>query len=208
MLKKLLILMLVFVVLFTALGFVLPTTWHVERSMVIAAEPAEIHAQIESLKGWPEWTAWTRERDASLAWEFEGPEAGVGAVMKWQGDPKIMGDGVLTVTRSDPAEGLDYDMSMMGGSALARGGLRYERVEEGTRVTWTDDGDMGLGPVAGWLTLLFSASVEEMVASDFTTGLENLKLRLEGPPAVEGAEGSEVDQAAAGAGGDPAGSGQ
>lgn len=163
----------VLVAVLVLIGFLLPQTYHVERSLIIRAKPEQIHAQVDNLKQWPEWTAWTVARFPDMKIRFEGPESGEGAIYYWEG--KQTGAGKLKLTASDPAKGVRYDLDFENGKYLSKGGLAYEATADGTRVTWSNDGDLGGNPINRWFGLM----MDRMMGPDFATGLKNLQSRLE-----------------------------
>jgi hypothetical protein len=56
------------------------------------------------------------------------------------------------------------------------GQLRLEPAGAGTRVTWTNEGDMGTNPVNRY----FGLFMDRLVGPDFEGGLKNLKTIVEG----------------------------
>ena len=56
------------------------------------------------------------------------------------------------------------------------GQLRLETAGAGTRVTWTNEGDMGANPVNRY----FGLFMDRLVGPDFEGGLKNLKVLVEG----------------------------
>ena len=58
MLKKILIALLVLAALIVMIGFFLPATVHVERSITIDAPPATVFALANSFRGFNEWSPW------------------------------------------------------------------------------------------------------------------------------------------------------
>lgn len=177
--KKLFLGILVVLGLVVVAGYFLPKDWHIERSIVMAAEPAAIYAQVADLETWPQWTAWNKQLDPAGNWEYSGAESGVGARTDWSG-PKL-GSGNLTITAADPRSGIAYDLQFED-YPMARGGLRFEEDAGGTKVTWTGDGQGGggaLGFVSGWMASL--GLIQKMIAKDFETGLAGLKARVEAP---------------------------
>lgn len=150
-------------------GFFLPTRWSVSRSVVIEAAPAEIHPHVENFRQWQAWVNWDAASDPSLKIEYEGPESGVGAVYRWQGQK--MGRGELTITESNPEKGVWLDEKIESDTRNARGSITYEVVPEGTRVTWLDEGETGGKPVAGY----FIPLMNQILGDHFEEGLRRLK---------------------------------
>ena len=160
-------------VLVGAMIFVSPE-WEVSRSRVVQAPNTRVHATVADLHGWPDWTAWKREGDPEATWSFEGAPAGAGAVMRWNG-PRF-GQGRLTLVRADPATGVEYEMVMESNEDMTiEGTIRYEPVEGGTRVTWTDRGSLGWNPILR----LFKPIATGTLGGMLEQGLEGLAERVE-----------------------------
>lgn len=160
------------VLLLVVVGLLLPREWHVEQSIVIDAPPETVHPYVENFRNWPDWAGWNDALDPTLRREYEGPESGVGAVQRWQGEK--MGRGELTITKSDPQAGVWYDGKIETDEVNAHGSITYEPAAEGTRVIWTDTGQ--LPPIIGGY---FAGFVETALADHFQTGLERLKTLAE-----------------------------
>lgn len=154
-------------------GLWLPREIRVSRSIDIAADRAAVHRYTGDLDRWDSWTPWTTREDATLKRSFEGKTDAVGGKMAWTGE--VLGDGWLRLTATSPDAGVEYEMSLQGGQFPARGEIRYEPIDAGTRVTWTDTTDLGSNPLAHW----FGPMIENYVGSDFADGLARLKTRAE-----------------------------
>jgi hypothetical protein len=167
----------IFVVLFIAVvvgvGFFLPAEWSVERSQIIEASPASIHPYVNDLCRWPEWVPWNTDRDATLDVTYAEQTVGVGAKHMWTSDES--GDGELTITASDPARGIEFAQVMDDGQFSAVGEIAYEALEGGTRVRWTDRGEMGWNPLHRWMGLI----LQKLMGDDFEQGLARLKDAVE-----------------------------
>jgi hypothetical protein len=157
-----------------AVSQLLPSTYHVERSVMIQAKPEAIHPWINDLKKWPEWSAWTTAKDPTLVYAYQGPEAGAGAVSKWEG--KQMGQGEMTLTESDPQKGAKFDLSFDQGKYRSRGFFTFEPAGNATKVIWGFDGDVSRNPMDRYFSLL----MDKMTGPDFEEGLRNLKQKVEG----------------------------
>jgi hypothetical protein len=182
MLKNVLIVLVLILLALTVLGFVASNTIRVERGINIQAEPAVVHAQLVDLKTWPEWSAWTQERDPSATWEFTGADSGVGAVWSWNGTKDGLGVGRLEITRSDPQTGIAYDLVFDGDGMQAPGEINLAGANGQTHVTWVYQGELGPKPMGGLLKLFMGGMIGDMIGGDFMTGLEGLKQRVEGTP--------------------------
>ena len=174
--KKVLIGLATLVVLIVVIGLFLPSTYAVEERLEIKASPDEIHALVSDLDRWDDWTPW-READPTVVITNGAITAGVGASQTWSSDE---GDGELTITESDPAKGIAYEMVFIMGEtrAPASCAMTYEVDGENTTVVWTMEGDMGdaMPPVvSGYMTLMMSGAIGDM----FQTGLQKLKTVVE-----------------------------
>lgn len=177
-----------------AIGACAPTTWAVERSLLIEAPRHEVHAVLTDLESWPEWTPWSRELDPDAAWTFAGTRGAPGASMTWRGDPRTLGDGALTLASADPETGLSYDLVLKEGRARTEGGFRYDATPEGTRVTWWDRGDFGRRPLGGLFGFFAADLIEERVGEDFERGLRQLAQRLAGAESAPSTPIPETDR--------------
>ncbi len=171
-LKKVVFAILLLPILLIVVSFFLPSRYHVERSVVVTAKPESIFPLLNELRQWPEWTAWTTNREPSLVYSQSGPASGVGAVQSWTA---ASGNGTIKLTSSDPAKGVGYELNFNDGRFVATGRIEMLVVKTGTQVTWTTEGDLGANPVGRYLGLL----MDRMMGVDFEVGLANLKSRFE-----------------------------
>lgn len=178
MLKTVLIAVVLLLVALTGAGFVASNRIHVERATDIDAEPAEVVAVLSDLRTWPEWSAWTKERDPSATWEFTGPERGVGATWSWKGADDGLGTGHLTITRSDPT-GVAYDLVFDENGLEAPGEVQLSILNGRTRALWVYEGDLGPKPVGGLVKLVLAGTISKAIGEDFEKSLAGLKKRVE-----------------------------
>lgn len=171
-LKRILMGVLVFVVLFLAIGFALPSKFRVERSTEISATPADVYARIASPKAWAAWTVWN-QRDPSMKIDYSGPESGVNAAWKWQS--KTEGNGEMTFTAAEPGKRLTYKLFFADFGMESTGDLVLAPSATGTRITWSNAGDMGSNPINRYFGLM----MDKMVGPDFEAGLARLKAQSE-----------------------------
>src|SRR6266404_5298805 len=135
-LKKILLSLLALIALLLVIAVFLPSKYHVQRRIVIQAKPDAIFPWLNDPRKWQDWTAWTKERDPTLTFSYEGPPEGSGAISKWDG--KKTGSGMMTITESDPRTGVKYDLSFEHGKYKSVGGLTFETEGAATYVIWSD----------------------------------------------------------------------
>jgi uncharacterized protein YndB with AHSA1/START domain len=153
-------------------GMLLSPTFKVTRSVSVSAPPEKVYALVADPRLWKKWSVWN-QRDPAMAITYTGPESGVGAAWAWQS--KSQGDGKMTFTAAEPGTRVAYDLYFPDFGTTPQGDLRFVAEGQGTRVTWTMDGNMGSNILFRWMTLF----VDGMVGKDFEGGLANLKALAE-----------------------------
>lgn len=174
-LKKVVFAILVLPILIIVAAFFLPSRYKVERSIVIQAKPEILFPLLNDLRRWPEWTAWTSNREPSLVYTYPGTTTtGVGALQTWTAQS---GNGSIKLTAADPAQGVSYELNFNEGRFISTGRLQFIPADQGTRLLWTNEGDLGGNPVGRYLGLL----MDKWMGADFEIGLRNLKAKVENP---------------------------
>ena len=170
--KTAVVILIILVVTISVIGLFLPARYSVERSVVIDAEPGEIHEYVGNLERWGEWAPW-KEEDPSIVVTLGEKTSGVGASQSWVGES---GPGAVTITASSPDIGIEYDLLFDGGTYECKSLMRYDRLPDGgTKVTWAMSGDMGKSLASGYFALLMDTMIGDM----FEKGLSNLKNTVE-----------------------------
>ena len=173
MARALFITLAVLVAGFLAFAATKPDTFHVQRSTVIQAPQAKVHALIDDLDRWQSWSPWEK-KDPAMKRVRSGPRSGVGAVYAW--DSKEVGTGRMEIVESTPSAvriKLDFAAPIEAHN-IAEFVLRPEG--DATRVTWTMRGpNTYIGKV---MQTVFD--MDQMVGRDFEAGLASLKSLTEG----------------------------
>ncbi len=145
-----------------------------ERSGVIAASPEDIYPYLFDLRKGAEWSPYEKA-DPTMKKTFSGPEAQVGSVLEFDSD-KGAGAGRLEVLKAVPNELVEIKLTMTK-PIRADNVVEYRLTPEadGTRFTWSMAGDGGF---IGKLMNVF-IDCEEMVAGQFSEGIDNLKALIE-----------------------------
>lgn len=157
-----------------AVGFFLPATFEVTRSVVIDAPEARIYDDIVDPRVWKKWSVWTR-RDPQMDITYAGPPFGQGA--KWSWKSKSEGSGNMEFTRVEPNKRVEYALFFPDYNMRSAGEFRLEPDGKAVRVTWTNRGDVGSNPLKHYLAV----SMDRIVGPDFEAGLANLKTLAETP---------------------------
>jgi len=151
-----------------------PDVFTMSRSAKFVAPPEKIFPHVNDLHLWEGWSPWAK-LDPNSKSSFEGPAAGTGAVMKWEGNSRI-GVGKMTITDSQPSNvvrfRLDFEKPMKSTQTAE---FSFLPEDGGTLVTWSMSGkNSTMGRVMG----LFM-NCEKMIAGQFDKGLANLKTVVE-----------------------------
>ena len=162
------------VLLLVAGGFFVPSTFRVERSVVVNAPAKKIYDLVVEPRQWARWSAWN-QRDPNMKVTYKGPPFGMGA--KWEWVSKTEGSGSMEFTRVEPDRTVEYALSFPEYNMRSTGAIALEPAGNATRVTWSNAGDLGANPLKHYLSL----TMDRMVGPDFEAGLANLKAIAEKP---------------------------
>jgi len=178
-LKRILIALLTVVVIGVIVGFLLPRSRHVERSISIAAPPCVVFAKVNSLKAFNDWSPFVAV-EPDLTFTFEGPDFGVGARMAWTSEPPADETGSQEIVASTPYQSVKIDLDL-GDQGTAQTAYLLDREGDGTRLTWTFDTDYGLDLRGRY----FGLFLDRMLGALYNQGLINLKRIAEDLPKVD-----------------------
>lgn len=185
------VLMAVGVLVFVVYGYTLPTRWVVERSALIAAQPADLHPLVERPEAWKSWAMGEMGKQPDLQITTFGPEAGPGAGYRWDSS---VSHGQMTLTASDPARGVAYEMVMEANDTPAAGTIAYAPEGAGTRVTWHDEGEFSK-PFGGYMV----GVMEQQLGAHLETALGALAAQAEQAAATRQATEAAASEAQPGA---------
>ena len=167
--KRILLVLVVLVVALVAIAYALPSHYRVSRSIVVDAPASKIYPLVAETRAWKRWSVWN-QRDPAMTVVYAGPPSGAGA--QWTWDSKTEGKGEMTLTAVEVDRKIDYRLFFPDFGSTATGAIVFEATSPtSTRVTWTNEGDLGNNPMMRWMGL----AMDRMVGNDFAAGLANLK---------------------------------
>lgn len=155
-------------------GYFLPSTFDVRRSTVISAPPDKVYDLVADPRNWKKWSVWNR-RDPDMDVSYSGPPFGQGA--RWSWKSKSEGSGTMTFTRVEPDRRVEYSLTLADLGLKSGGAFAFEKTPAGTRVIWSNAGDVGTNALKHYLAV----AMDRMVGPDFEQGLANLKAIAEKP---------------------------
>ena len=164
----------VVVVLFAAVGMLLPREVAVARSITIDAPPDAVFPHVNSLKATEAWSPWL-SRDPETALSYEGPGEGVGSKMSWSSEHPNVGVGTQEIITSDTNKLVETALDF-GDMGTAKAHFVLEEEGNGTKITWGFTSDNGYNPMMRWMGLM----MDSWVGGDYEQGLVNLKELVEG----------------------------
>lgn len=169
MVKKIGIAFAALIVVFIVVVAMQPSTFRVERSLVIAAPADVVFAQINVMKNRHAWYPWD-QLDPNMKLDYSGPEQGVGAVYAWSGN-KDVGKGRQTILESVENQKVVDDLEFIEPFAAKNKATFALAAEgDGTKVTWSMEGTNDfMGKAFGMFM-----SMDAMIGKDFEAGLKNL----------------------------------
>ena len=153
------------------------STYTVERSATINAEPQQIYERIADFHQWMAWSPW-EDLDPNQQRTFSGAASGLGARYAWSGNRKA-GRGQMEITSAQPPNevriALEFEKPFKSSNTI-----EFSLTSEGagrTKVRWMMTGPKTLmTKVMGLFT-----SMDKMIGPDFEKGLARLKDAVEAP---------------------------
>jgi uncharacterized protein YndB with AHSA1/START domain len=165
--KKILIVLAVFVGLVMIYAAFAPDSYIVERSRTINAPINVVFEKVAYFKNWDSWSPW-KEKDQTSSYAIDGTDGTVGAKYSWTGDPEKTGKGSMTVTEYAANKKFAYDLSFTEPWEMSSKGYFTVEDEGGkTKLTWADEGDI---PFMQRPMMLFF-DLDAMMGPDFERGL-------------------------------------
>ncbi|MBI5362495.1 MAG: SRPBCC family protein [Planctomycetes bacterium] len=147
--------------------------WRSERARVVPAAPERVHAWLDDLAHWPALLAGENAQPMTL--KLGARSKGAGAELAIDGP---QGATTVALLTSDAQTGLEYRVTLPGGSNAITGRMTWTAEGEGARVTLTESGAVGWGPIERFLR----GVIEEGHAEELARRLERLERALAGGP--------------------------
>ncbi len=175
MFKKVLLGLLIIIVALLAIVAIQPSEFKISRSITMKAPVAKVFDEIDDFQSFQTWSPWAK-LDPNCKYTFEGPESGVGSMMKWAGNDEV-GEGALTIIESNPTSGikqkLEFTKPFVCQNDVAIS-LRHEGDDQ-TVVVWSMSGKNDFMGKAMSLVM----NMDKMVGSMYDKGLATLKAKVE-----------------------------
>jgi hypothetical protein len=177
-------------------GFFLPQSYEVTRSVVIAGPREEIQATLQDVSTWKDWSAFVPggEAEQMVTSKYEGPVSGPGAIWIWGQDLADKPARLEVLTSG--AWGITYLLELDGGRVESSGDISLERSDAGTLVTFVNGGELA----SPWRRY-FALVANKAVGPALSQSLDGLKVHIEeGRNVPGGADANQIEPAKSGAG--------
>lgn len=171
--RKGILLLLSIILVLVVVGVILPSSYHVERSIIIKQSNKYIFPYLNKLQKWPSWTALNVNKDYSLELNYFGSMQGIGSGMTYQGDK--LGKGTITIIDNEMDDHVDFTL-LINNRFNTTGHIQIDAQSESTaQVTITLDGDVGFHLPNRFIILL----MDNIAGSLFQESLNRLKTVVE-----------------------------
>lgn len=165
------------IALAVGIGFVLPDTAHVERSILVKTKPATAYAVLNGFQQFRKWSPW-EGLDPNTAYSTSGPIWGVGAGQAWSSEDPNVGAGSQEIIASELDRSVTLKLQFAGFDSDNTARYLIAPDGEGIRITWSYD-TVFKGNLLG---RYFGLLMDKMLGADYEKGLLKLKTLLESLP--------------------------
>ena len=184
-LKRIIIWLLVLIALLIGVAYLLPETYHVERTALIKSDKTILFDMVCNFDNWELWTPWSYEDDTTAVDENIG-NCEIGAVHRWDGEE--MGKGEMKITKLVPLKYLEWELGFEGYSQKMTISMTFDKDGEYRVVKWAAKGDLGYNPLYRYYGLM----IDSKLGGDLELGLQQLKELCEQLPDYPGIKVVEV----------------
>ena len=173
--------LLIFTALVVIISLFLPSSFHMDRKIVVNADKEQVFKQVNDLKNWKNWSVWALEDPAiyNSSESFSNPSFGEGATFFWNSENDKIGKGNLKINISTTDEYIEN--SLYFGLGEMTGTWNFNDVENGVEVVWGLDAEFGFNPFSKF----FGLFMEGKISPDYELGLERLKTFTEDLPKIK-----------------------
>lgn len=173
MLKKVFLGLLVIILLLGIGSLFISNIHHIERSTYINASPKVIFNELNTLSSWEKWNTWL-QMDTTMKISYNNIKSGVGSEILWSSANQNVGNGTMTITKSEPDKTVETELNF-NGKGKGINGFKLEPAGDSTKLTTYFTSDMGWNPVFKYLSLMSKKAMIEMTDN----GLKSIKDYIE-----------------------------
>jgi hypothetical protein len=161
------------ILILIVVGAILPSSYHVERTVTINKSSKEIFPYLNNLHKWGSWTSINIHKDHSLEQQFFGPVQGIGNGLSYKGDK--LGKGTITITDNELNNYVHFTL-LINNRFETDGNIKITSIVDTiSTVTITLDGDVGFHLPDRYIILM----IDNIAGSLFQESLNRLKTIVE-----------------------------
>ena len=183
-LRRVLWVCIIFILIIILISLFLPSSFKVEKKVIINADKDQIFSQVNDLKSWHNWSTLIL-KDESFFGNKDNyilDNLGRGTKINWESENKDLGKCSLEILNSSPSDSLDIELNI--GSYTFNNNFHFKSINEGIEVVWKSKTDFGFNPIAKFYGLF----VDEIISSDIDMSLKRLKSFTENLPKIHSVE--------------------
>jgi hypothetical protein len=170
MLETTLIILAVLTGIFLVIVAMQPADFRVTRTATLPSPVSAVFPHVNDFHNWEHWSPWAK-LDPTAKNSFEGPDAGTGAIFRWEGNKQV-GQGNMTITESRSNELIRIRLEFLKPfKAVNTAEFVFKPQGNETQVTWSMYGKNNF--LAKAVNLFINC--EKLVGPDFEKGLASMK---------------------------------
>ncbi len=182
--KRILLILLFFIVLVTIISLFLPSSFLLKRTIVVNADKEQVFNQVGDLKNWKNWTVWALKDPQVYLNEanYSKPSNEVGSTFRWDSKVEDVGSGGVSIVSLETNSKIENKVDF--GMAQSIDNWIFKEVELGVEVSWSIKIDFGFNPVSKF----FGLFLEDQISPDIEKSLQRLKTFTEDLPKIQHVE--------------------
>ncbi len=163
------------IVVVVVFSWLVPVKQALDKSISIQAPAAVVYEQVARLENFNQWSSWN-QHDSTVKLEYTGTDGSVGASSHWTGDPKISGEGRITIDSLEPGKMVSQRIHFIKPKeGHANSSFTLNEVNGQTTVSWHFESETP----RPWNIFNFFSDIEKNLGPEFEKGLAALKERIE-----------------------------
>lgn len=162
-LLEILISLAIVALLFTVVGFILPSSRHLENSVETNRKMTIVFDTLNSVRRFKDWNP-SVAGDPKIKINLSGPESGVGAKVSWDSEEKALGQGNWTIVTSEPGKRVVYAIDDLDRGHNKRSEFTFRPTGKGGRnlqITQSYDVDYGFNLLGRYSGLYVTSNIGE-----------------------------------------------
>jgi hypothetical protein len=162
-LLEILISLAIVAVLFTVVGFILPSSRHLENSVETNRKMTIVFDTLNSVRRFKDWNP-SVAGDPKIKINVSGPDSGVGAKVSWDSEEKALGQGSWTIAKSEPGKLVEYAIEDIDRGHNKRSAFTFQPTGKAGRniqITQSYDVDYGFNLLGRYSGLYVASNIGE-----------------------------------------------